>query len=375
MKITILPSFWVSAFLLAFLSTSSPLGIFFWVGVIFVSVLVHESGHAVVSRFWKQPVRIELGAFGGATIREGVAHLAPLKEFLIVMMGPLFGFAFAVFAWLFSFFLPALPPVAHESLMLISRANIFWSLLNLCPVFPLDGGRMMAIIFENIFGKKGLQASYIFSALFGLFLAIFCIGYNQVFPGVLFLMFAFESFRGFQDTKFLVYDDADKKIIDEMQNAEDEWLAKHPEQAISRLENLCLTADNKAIALQAVEQLGNYLLLTEQPKRACYWLQPNEKVLSPQGLQLLQMAFYRSQEYLQALRVGEKAFLETSNAECALINAFSATYLHKVAAAVNWLQSVKRAATLDMGDVLSSEELDPIRHEPLFKQFFANQKS
>src|SRR5437660_1060475 len=109
MKITILPSFWIVAGLFGYFTTQSVSGVLFWVPVILVSVLVHEWGHASIAMFWKQRVRIELGAFGGATIREGQEELPPLKEFLIVMMGPLFGFLLATVTGIGAQYLPGLP--------------------------------------------------------------------------------------------------------------------------------------------------------------------------------------------------------------------------------------------------------------------------
>lgn len=365
MQIKILPSFWILSLLITYMNAHSFLDAVLWMVIILVSVLVHELGHALISLFWKQRVRIELGSFGGATIREGDNILSPLKEFLVIVMGPFFGFMLAALSAIIASFFPQMPLV-QRGLNLTIVVNICWSILNLLPVFPLDGGRLMAIVLENIFGRKGLRFSYIIGAVFALLFAIACMGVAQVFLGALFLLFAFESFRGFQDTRFLVTDEGDQYIVDEMKMAETEWQEKYPEKAISRLEALSSAKERNAHFIQAKELLAHFLLLTEQPKKAVLQLTPFEKSLSQEGLQLLQLALYRSGEYAQALRVGEKAFLETSQANVALINAFSAAHLQNNDAVINWLLSVKRSKTMDMAKVVQSEEFDSIRQDPRF---------
>lgn len=365
MQITILPSFWILSLLITYMNAHSFLDAILWMVIILVSVLVHELGHALTSLFWKERVRIELGAFGGATIRQGNNVLTPLKEFLVIVMGPFFGFLLALISTIMASFFPQMPLV-QRGLYLTVVINISWSILNLLPVFPLDGGRLMAIVLENIFGKKGLRFSYIVGAVFALIFAIACLGVSQVFLGALFLLFAFESFRGFQDTKFLVTDEGDKYIVDEMKKAEREWQEKYPEKAISRLEALSNGKERSAFFIQAKELLAHFLLLTGTPKKAVLQLAPFEKRLSPEGWQLLQLAFYRTGDYVQALRIGEKAFLELNLADIALINAFSAAHLQNVDVAINWLQSVKRSKTMDMTKVLQSEEFDSIRQNPRF---------
>ena len=48
--VTVYPSFLVAAALLGYVSSASIPRLLLWIGVVFVSVLVHELGHALVGR-------------------------------------------------------------------------------------------------------------------------------------------------------------------------------------------------------------------------------------------------------------------------------------------------------------------------------------
>ena len=64
----IFPAFWIFSFLIAFLIGGGDLlQMFVWVGVIFVSVLFHEFGHALTASLFGRKCHIELVAMGGLT--------------------------------------------------------------------------------------------------------------------------------------------------------------------------------------------------------------------------------------------------------------------------------------------------------------------
>ena len=58
--ISIKPFFWIFAVLIGFLMSGTLLGTIIWVVIIFVSVLVHELGHATVALAFNQNPKIEL---------------------------------------------------------------------------------------------------------------------------------------------------------------------------------------------------------------------------------------------------------------------------------------------------------------------------
>ena len=372
--LSIHPSFWILSFFIGFLNSTAPLQILFWMCVVLVSVVIHELGHALTAIYWGQRVRIELNAFGGVTIREKGAELTPFKEFFCISMGPLAGFLLAAIVYI----IPASSPTVARALYSIVVVNIIWSMLNLLPVHPLDGGKLMTIVFENFFGHAGLRFSYFLSALFAIIFGLTFMVIHSILISSLFLLFAFESFRAWKQAKFKGRTDVENQITEEIDKAIGEWLSEKPNEAIQRLEKLCDESQGQSDAyMEALERLAHYLIMTKQPKKAFQRLLRAKDRLSIQGLALLQLSAFEAEEYQEALQAGEKLYSEGSGgSDCALLNAFSAAHLQKADVTVNWLKAVQKEgekkASFDMATILKSEELNPIRSSQAFKDFSAH---
>ena len=112
----------------------------------FLSIMIHELGHALTIRKYGLPAAITLQAFGGyASFPSG--KLGRKQLFVVTAAGPALQFAFGVLLIILapniaipegSLFLPFLRDLIWVS--------IAWSILNCLPVYPMDGGQMMAAI-------------------------------------------------------------------------------------------------------------------------------------------------------------------------------------------------------------------------------------
>jgi len=220
------PLFWLIAIL--FGSFGSPLLIPVWVLVLFVSILVHELGHAFAFRRYGQRSQIVLHFAGGLTIPEPVAWgsgwanvaLSRGQEIFIALAGPFAGFLFAGLIVLivtvaggsvgtirlFGFIplpLSAIVPFGGAligSLVgLLLWVNIFWGLINLMPVQPLDGGnvaRNIFIIYDPFDGmRKALWLSVITGGLLAL---VGLIVFRSIYMAFLFGFLAYQSYQSVQ---------------------------------------------------------------------------------------------------------------------------------------------------------------------------------
>ena len=141
------PLFWLATAMLGWSGDRPNAGAFLlmWVGVVFVSILVHELGHAFAFRAFGGDGRVWLYWFGGLAIPEsGPGPRSPVKQIAISLAGPGAGFLLAgvvyatnetmdwrsgsIFAWEF-----------YSQMMWV---NVVWGLVNLLPVYPLDGGQV-----------------------------------------------------------------------------------------------------------------------------------------------------------------------------------------------------------------------------------------
>ncbi|MEM1305575.1 MAG: M50 family metallopeptidase, partial [Planctomycetota bacterium] len=94
------PLFWVVALLLSQGATGGlPVLVLIWVVVMFVSILVHELGHAVLQQWFGGRPRIVLYGMGGLAISQG-PPVSAWRQVAIALAGPLAGFLLAGVVWL-----------------------------------------------------------------------------------------------------------------------------------------------------------------------------------------------------------------------------------------------------------------------------------
>src|SRR5438445_1491911 len=87
------PLFWLVALLLG-MNIRPPLYVVIWVAVVFVSILVHEMGHALAIRQFGWWPSILLYTFGGLAMYQPTYRDAR-KQMMILLAGPMAGFLLA----------------------------------------------------------------------------------------------------------------------------------------------------------------------------------------------------------------------------------------------------------------------------------------
>lgn len=167
-----------------------------WGLIISVSVLVHELGHALTAQAYGYQPTIQLIGLGGRTMPNAPGAIPWYREVLLTLAGPSAGLALGIVAALVLKTLEALGganPVLAYALEATFLANLFWALVNLVPVSPLDGGHIVRAILTHLFGRPGfLYTQYItlvFAAL-GFGLSIFL---KAPLPGLLFGLWGFQA--------------------------------------------------------------------------------------------------------------------------------------------------------------------------------------
>ena len=110
-------------------------------GVLLVSILVHELGHALAARrLGLGPVGILLHGFGGLTASSRPP--TPRQGLLMTAAGPGAGLLLAALS-LAGLLLPGVGGTGGAVLGEFLGINLFWSLFNLVPLHPLDGGMLL----------------------------------------------------------------------------------------------------------------------------------------------------------------------------------------------------------------------------------------
>jgi membrane-associated protease RseP (regulator of RpoE activity) len=195
-----------------------------WLGVVFVSILVHEMGHALVMRAYGFRPWITLYALGGQASYDpryvsDSKGSEPLGQVLICLAGPVAGFLLAgtlVLGLMAAgygdhlFFIspwglrPYVFELANQRLASILNGIFFvsvvWGMVNLLPIYPLDGGQVAREIFLKLSPREGIRASLSLSIVAAVAMAVigFVTWHHDWFVVLFFGYLAYTSYATLQ---------------------------------------------------------------------------------------------------------------------------------------------------------------------------------
>jgi Zn-dependent protease len=190
-----------------------------WVMCGFVSILLHEFGHVWMGRLFGTHGHIVLHSMGGLAIG---ASDVPYRwqRILISLAGP--GIQLLLLAAIVGLLITGIIPQAavrdnpalERMLDILVMINLWWPVLNLLPVWPLDGGWVSREVCQIVSPTRGLVVSLWISVFVGIVLAVNAllvetqrfelIPYiSRMFGGfylaILFAMLAYSSWQALQE--------------------------------------------------------------------------------------------------------------------------------------------------------------------------------
>jgi Zn-dependent protease len=191
-----------------------------WSAAIFVSILVHELGHAVVMRYYGMQSRMILYHFGGLAVgsnfgRWNGARRGSLKardSLLIAAAGPaaqlaLAGCVYAVgcylgmlmeLDWLLQYYFSIEPPdvqaprsaAVHAMFNSLVTPSVLWALLNLLPILPMDGGNILLNTLLLSKNSDPQRNAHLISIFVAVLVAIYCFQSGNPMLTMMCLVFA-----------------------------------------------------------------------------------------------------------------------------------------------------------------------------------------
>ncbi len=191
------PMFWVVAALLGW--TLPIVEHLLWIFVVLFSILTHEMGHALSARLFGKATHVVLHSMGGLTIFDHpTSARLGWRHAFVSFCGPLAGFLLAGVAY-------SLIPVLGSTDSGILGAlhfhllwvNVVWGLVNLLPVWPLDGGQIARSLLVQFAGDTGFSISSIVSVIVA---GLIAFAAWQVSQPIISIFFAYFAYREFQST-------------------------------------------------------------------------------------------------------------------------------------------------------------------------------
>lgn len=332
--ITIQPLFIVVALWIGYMITQDIAATIVVAGIIFISILIHEFGHALTARAFKQTPSITLQLLGGLTERRG-PPLKKWQEFLIVLNGPLAGL-------LLSFLFYQLNLIHPSGFFVIGfQINLIWTIFNLLPVLPMDGGQLLRITLEKIFGFKGLKAAMLISLLIASAITLLAFVTGEFFIGVILAIFAFESYKGFVHLNTMTPSDTDAAIQEAYEIAERDYLDHNYTKARSGYEWVREKTKSGALYNYSTYRIAEIEAREQNYARAYSFLKPIKDSLDAPGLALLQRLAYETEDWPSVLSH------QSSTVDQMALSAIAAAQLNDTEAAKGWYHAYIRAGGND----------------------------
>lgn len=231
------PLFWLVGLLLGFNGASggnAGVNLLIWFVALFSSILIHELGHALMIRRFGRQAHIVLYAMGGLAIEgrprgqygysfepySGGGARTPNEQILISAAGPGIQLLLALLIVVLvkatsgevlmvrDGFLPAFGAVLGGDLAanrnfvylvnLLLAINIYWPVINLLPIFPLDGGQIALQVFVQHDPWDGTRKALWLSVIAGGATAVLAFMGQQLFTAMLFASLAVSCYMTLQ---------------------------------------------------------------------------------------------------------------------------------------------------------------------------------
>ena len=214
------PWFWLVSALMGL--SNDPKAVLIWVGVVFVSILAHELGHVAAFRAFGAPAEVVLYGFGGLTVPQRGFDRTSVRDVVIAAAGPFAGFAFTaliiagviaaggeIFFRTSFYVIPSVNALMSRvgygytdmALNDLLFVNLYWGLVNLLPVLPLDGGHIARGVLMHRDPARGLRHAMMLSAACGAGVAAMALYAGRTYLFFLFGLLAISSIQNLESSR------------------------------------------------------------------------------------------------------------------------------------------------------------------------------
>jgi stage IV sporulation protein FB len=156
------PWFWAMSAIMGWdLLQVGPEYLALWIACVFVSILLHEFGHIFAGRLFGAQGHIVLYGFGGLAV--GSSTLPNRwQRIAVYLAGPLAGFALYGLIYVTREYMDEaqVSALVRTGLKILIWINVGWGILNLLPIWPLDGGQASRDFLDWLVPYRGVRLAY-----------------------------------------------------------------------------------------------------------------------------------------------------------------------------------------------------------------------
>jgi len=221
------PFFWLVTAAMGWRDNNLPF-VLMWVVCVLLSILVHEYGHALMARRFHGSPSIVLWGLGGLCFSQG--ERTPGQRLAVLFGGPGAGFILLAIVLAATSLTLGISGREHLEVILaqigLSRdpdslvgamskvgsypmwviysnlvwINLWWGLVNLLPIYPLDGGQATQVLLSQVDRRQGVRRGHIVSLVTAGILGVlaFCKNPNDYYLPIFFGILALINFQVLQ---------------------------------------------------------------------------------------------------------------------------------------------------------------------------------
>ena len=197
------PSFWIVGVLTGWNEDRLDL-VFLWVMCLFISILVHELGHALMAEAFGWTSNILLYWGGGLAFSDRSHSRTPWRQIAVALAGPCAGFGLYGLTIAAVHLFPSLLRT-HESVGFVIGQliwiNLYWGLVNLLPVLPLDGGHVCQHFLDWCRLRDPVRIATQISIPVAIAAAVFFFKTDHRFAGMLFACLCLQNIANLQSSR------------------------------------------------------------------------------------------------------------------------------------------------------------------------------